>query len=103
MKCPCGSTKRAYYGFVYKKPITCSICRIKGMVDVVSKRCLHDSCTVTHPSFNYKGEKQGLYCSEHSLPCMVDVMHTKCLLCDTQSIFNYISEKKVFIVKNTLL
>jgi hypothetical protein len=47
------------------------------MVDVLSKRCAHDSCT-RRPCFNRPDKKSGLYCSEHKLPGMVDVLGKRC-------------------------
>jgi hypothetical protein len=46
-------------------------------------------CNIT-ASFNYEDEKVGIYCKKHSLPDMVNVISTKCIICkETQSSFNY--------------
>ena len=31
------------------------------MIDVIHKKCEHDNCD-TRPTYNYKGEKKGIYC-----------------------------------------
>jgi hypothetical protein len=40
------------------------------------------------PNFNYKNEKSGLYCKDHALKDMVNVLRIKCIDCDTTATFN---------------
>ena len=51
------------------------------MVDVVSKRCDHDGCK-KQPHYNHPNEKQGLYCNDHKLEGMVNVIHKRCISCN---------------------
>lgn len=46
------------------------------MIDVIRRRCLHDSCT-TEPSFNVEGSKSAAYCKQHVGNGMVKVTHTR--------------------------
>ena len=41
------------------------------MVNVSSKRCLHDSC-MKRPTFNGNGSKSALYCRSHAGDCVVN-------------------------------
>ena len=60
------------------------------MVDVISKRCLHENCK-THPNYNFEGENKPLYCSLHKKPEMVDVISKRCktYLCNTIVTYKY--------------
>jgi hypothetical protein len=48
------------------------------------------------PSFNYHGQKKGMYCSKHKQEGMEDVMHARCQAedCMSQPVFNAPGEKK---------
>ena len=48
------------------------------MVNVYSKRCLHDSC-IKCPSFNIRGSKTAVYCKQHAQDGMVNVCSKRCL------------------------
>eukprot|EP00752_Nemacystus_decipiens_P008714 g7776.t1 len=48
----------------------------KGMVDVVSRRCLEDSC-MRRPLYNLSGLLPA-YCRQHKLPEMIDVISARC-------------------------
>lgn len=41
------------------------------------------------PSFNYQGEKIGIYCNDHKKDGMVDVKNKKCIKCGKIPSFNY--------------
>lgn len=58
--------------------IYCKRHRSEGMVDVISRKCLHSGCT-TFPTYNSPGKKGGVYCSKHALDGMINVKHKKCL------------------------
>jgi hypothetical protein len=60
------------------------------MVDIINKRCLE--CN-KQPTFNYEGEKNGLYCKLHKKENMVDIINKRCLDCNKQPTFNYEGEK----------
>ena len=62
-----------------KAPAYCKQHAEDGMVDVRSKRCLHQSC-VRHPSFNFDGIKAPAYCKQHAEDGMVNVRTRHSLL-----------------------
>ena len=43
-----------------------------GMINIRSKRCLHDSCS-TLPSFSVEGSKTPVYCKQHAEVGMVNI------------------------------
>jgi hypothetical protein len=49
-----------------------------GMIDVRSRRCKQEGCSIISPCFNKEGEKKGVYCKYHSSPDMVDVKNKRC-------------------------
>ncbi len=55
------------------------------MVDVVNPRCKKEDCK-SQPTFNFEGEKKGIYCGNHKELGMVDVVSPRCKndWCDTQ-------------------
>ena len=57
--------------------------------------CNHLNCT-THPTFNYEGKSERLYCSVHKLDGMINVKAKICISpnCTTRSSFNYHGELK---------
>jgi hypothetical protein len=65
------------------------------MVDVKSKRCAFNGCTLI-PSFNHENEKKGLFCSSHKTERMVNVKSKRCAFdgCSSQPSFNHENEKK---------
>jgi len=70
--------KQAIYNVEGKKNgLYCSKHKIEGMMNVVSKRCIHEKCNV-RPNYNVEGEKKGLYCLKHKLEGMVDVVNKRC-------------------------
>ena len=48
-----------------------------AMVNVISRRCLRDTCT-SQPTFNDKGSKMAKYCKRHADDGMVDVRSKVC-------------------------
>ena len=91
VKCKtCG--KEAIFG----NPLTmvpeyCSEHKLDDMVDVHSKLCEHDQCTV-RASFGFNGKKQ--FCGKHQLKGMVQIGKPTCLKCSKQPVFNIPGEKK---------
>ena len=65
------------------------------MVDVISKRCLYDLCTV-RPSFNHVGSKSPAFCKQHAEDGMVNVRGNFCLQksCTKRPTFNVFGSKK---------
>ena len=47
------------------------------MINIRSKRCLHDSCS-KYPSFNVAGRKKAIFCKEHAENGMVCVRNQHC-------------------------
>jgi hypothetical protein len=69
-----------------------------------SKSCKHPGCR-KKAKFNYEGETQGLYCKDHMLPGMIDVVNKKCehTGCRKRPKFNYDGEKKGLYCKDHML
>jgi hypothetical protein len=65
------------------------------MVDVKHDLCLYENCEI-RASYNYKGSKKGLYCSEHRLDNMFNVVSSRCIHenCDVIPTYNKKGEKK---------
>ena len=71
--------KAPTYNFEGSKPAAyCKQHAENGMVNVRSKRCLHDSCE-RQSGFNYKGCKTPAYCKQHAEEGMVSVRSQRCL------------------------
>jgi hypothetical protein len=72
-----------------KKPLYCSIHKLKDMIYIGKKKCAFDNCTKT-PSFNLIGLKP-LFCFNHKLDDMIDLTHKKCihLNCTKRPNYNY--------------
>jgi len=91
MKCPCGNRKIAIYGFEYKKPISCSVCRQPDMVNVVNKRCI--VCKKKQPVFGSVADNIALYCIKCSPAGMQDVKNKKCITCQkTRATFGSVDD-----------
>jgi hypothetical protein len=43
------------------------------MIDIKNKRCIYENCNKI-PIFNYEGEIKALYCNEHKLENMIDIL-----------------------------
>jgi hypothetical protein len=63
------------------------------MVNVISKRCIHENCN-KRPTFNNFGKTTAEYCFSHKLENMVDVINKKCIHenCNKQPAFNNYGE-----------
>lgn len=48
----------------------------RGIVFILNRRCLHDSCT-TSPAFNIEGRKTAEYCGQHARSGMVCVVNRR--------------------------
>ena len=77
-----------------KTALYCSIHKLEGMVNVISKTCIYSNCK-KQPAYNIEGEKTALYCSIHKLEGMVNVISKTCIYtnCKTQSNYNIEGEK----------
>jgi hypothetical protein len=80
--------KEAIFALPDKKATHCKDHKTDDMVDVRSKTCLYQGCSIK-PSFNVKGSKTGLYCFEHKTESMVNVISKRCKHtdCNTQASF----------------
>jgi hypothetical protein len=60
------------------------------MVDVISKRCIFESCE-KRPSYNYKDQNKGLYCNDHKLVDMINIISKRCIFesCEKRPSYNY--------------
>ena len=79
-----------------EKPLYCSEHKKDGIVNVISKKCIHKGCKVG-PHFNIEGEKP-LYCSAHKKDGMVNVISKKCIHegCKVGPHFNIEGEKPLY-------
>ena len=77
-----------------KTALYCSIHKLEGMVNVISKTCIYLNCK-KYPVYNIDGEKTALYCSIHKLEGMVNVISKRCIHanCKKYSSFNIEGEK----------
>ena len=64
-----------------KKKLYCSKHKLKGMIDIINKRCIFKDCK-KQPTFNFEGKKKKLYCSKHKKDNMIDIAHKRCVLCN---------------------
>ena len=90
--------KRAYYGFT--NLVACSKHREEGMINIVSKKCLFDSCN-TIPYFGLPSDKLASYCKAHAEKGMVDLKNKKCLVdsCNTRPAFGLPLDKSASYCK----
>ena len=73
--CNCGKAHPSFNEPSQTKPICCSQCKTKTMVNVKHTRC---SCGKAHPSFNEPGETNAICCSKCRTKTMVNVKSKKC-------------------------
>lgn len=71
---------RPTYNLPSLNPLYCDKHKKINMVDVSHTACLEQNCKI-RPTFNYKNEIIGLYCVNHKLPFMCDVMNKYCIDC----------------------
>ena len=87
-----GCEIRPSYNFPGLPRKTCKQHAEKGMVHVYDKLCEAEGCKL-RACYNYENETEGIRCSEHSLPEMVDITKRKCEDCKSIAYYNYIEEK----------
>lgn len=58
--------------------------------------CIREGCKIKNSCFNYEDEKKGLYCSEHKLDGMINVIDKTCIHpgCKTRPSCNFIGHNK---------
>jgi hypothetical protein len=68
------------------------------MIDKKHKTC--KKCN-NRPLYNYKGEKMGIYCKEHKLDDMIDVLNKTCIIgnCELKPSYNYKGKKEYLYCK----
>ena len=67
------------------------------------KKCI--KCN-KQPIYNFSGEKSGIYCDEHKLIDMIDVIHKTCIYegCDTRPSYNLAGKKQgIYCFKHKLV
>ena len=66
-----------------------------------SRKCVFENCNKI-PSYNYINEKKAIYCVNHKLEHMIDIIHKKCVFenCNKIPSYNYINEKKAIYCVN---
>jgi hypothetical protein len=72
-----------------------------GMINVTNINTCKEIGCMKKPNYNIKGEKEGIYCKDHSTSDMVDVNHKKCIEkdCNTRPSYNYKGEKQPLYCK----
>ena len=90
--------KQAIYGFT--KIETCKKHSEEGMVDLVHKKCLFDSCN-KRPVFGFISDKSASYCKAHAEKGMIDLVSKKCLFesCNKHPNFGLPSDKSASYCK----
>jgi hypothetical protein len=85
--------RQATYGEFYGKPIRCNL--HKEEYKLVSRLCREGNCKLI-PSYNYQGNKQGIFCNIHKLEEMMNVKDKKCEYekCNKLPTYNYEGESK---------
>jgi len=77
----------------------CVSCRLPGMVDVTSRRCIVEGCA-KRPFYNVPGEKPN-YCSDHmDKETMINVSNPRCLDCDQFPAFNFPGESAIYCAEH---
>lgn len=93
-----GCEFRASFGFPAKKPEYCSTHQKEGMFNLKSCVCkflyADGKKCYNSPIYNTEGEKKGIYCLEHKLDGMINVIGVRCEEegCKTGAQFNYDGE-----------
>ena len=85
-----GCEKQSRFNLIGQtKALFCSEHKSEGMVNVISKTCIHPDCK-KQPVYNIEGETNGLYCSSHKLEGMVNVKSKTCIHpdCKKQPVYN---------------
>jgi len=62
-------------------------------------KCTFENCNKI-PIFNYQNETKALYCFEHKLDNMIDIINKKCLNCNLRAYYNLPNEKSALYCKN---
>jgi hypothetical protein len=91
-----GCKNQCSYNIPNEKARYCSTHRTAEMINVknVIKKCIHSDCKII-PSFNVPNKSGGLYCNEHKLSNMINVLVKQCIHpdCKTRPHFNMPNQK----------
>ena len=65
------------------------------MFNIKNKRCIEPECKII-PCYNFEGKTEKIYCFEHKLQGMIDIVSKYCIHenCKIRPTFNYQNEKK---------
>lgn len=66
------------FGLIYKKPTHCSTHKLKGMINVVTRKCIIEDCQ-KEASFKQQKTKKRTHCFEHKLDGMITTKNKRCL------------------------
>ena len=79
------------------KGVYCAEQKKEGMIDIKSKRCIENECTV-QPTFNQPGKTKGVYCAEHKKVAMICVKVKRCVEngCTVRPRFNNLSYPPIY-------
>ncbi len=83
--------KQASYGEYYGKPLRCK--EHKEQYILISQLCQAINCNL-NPTFNFLGESQAKFCSNHKKEGMINVVNKSCQYpeCKTIPVFNFLGE-----------
>lgn len=92
----------ASYNYKGQKRKYCKIHALPDMIIILTDNC--KECNIK-ARFNFTNEIKGLYCSNHALEGMIDVISIKCLEknCNIQAIYNLPNEKNALYCKKHAL
>jgi hypothetical protein len=77
--------------------------KLQVMFEIKSKKCIYNDCQL-RPSYNFEGEKKGLYCFSHKLENMINVRSKKCIYnnCKKQPNYNIYGAKPLYCYEHKL-
>ncbi len=81
-----------FYGYKNEQKTHCKK-HISDEMIYLGITCAEDNCNSTNKSYNYKGEKIGLFCSKHAQENMIDVIRLKCSKCEKVAIKGHVGQK----------
>ena len=82
----------------------CAPCIIPIDTKKIKKQlyCIYEGCKI-YPLYNFTGEKKALYCFQHKINGMNDIINKKCIKegCIVNPSYNFKGQKKEIILSKT--
>ena len=92
------TVKSAVFGLKDSIDKYCNIHKTSEMINLVSKKCNHESCNKT-PSYGSPGDKPTV-CGQHKTSVMVELTKIKCKQCNTRASFGLKGGKVEYCVEH---